>query len=116
MSRHVHHAGLRRLSHERAEITVLFPALREFSETAGIAELHDQEAGQLREMIQIVSEVSYADPRWSAQVKKLVELVEAHVAEEEEQFFPLGERVLGKRTESLGRQYEVAKQAALVSA
>jgi hemerythrin superfamily protein len=103
------------LSHERAEITVLYPALREFSETAGIAELHDQEAGQLRKMIRVVSEISYADPSWSTQFKKLVGLVKAHLAEEEEQIFPLGERVLGKRTDALGRQYEVAKQAALVS-
>lgn len=103
------------LSHERAEITVLYPALRELSETAGIAELHDQEAGQLRKMIQVVSEVSYADPSWSTQLKKLVELVKAHVAEEEEHFFPLGQRVLGKRTDALGRQYEVAKRAAVIS-
>jgi hemerythrin superfamily protein len=103
------------LSHEQGEMTVLYPAYREFPETAAIADKHDREAGQLQKMIEAVSTTEYQDPNWATRFDALVDLVKRHVAEEEEDIFPKGQKALGDRTQVLETEFKQVKQAALSS-
>jgi hemerythrin superfamily protein len=101
------------LSHEKGEVTVLYPVYRQYPETASIADKHDQEASQLQKMIAAVSQTEYQDPQWDEQFDALVDLVRRHVAEEENDFFPKGEKVLGDRTKELETEFKQIKEAEL---
>jgi hemerythrin-like domain-containing protein len=101
------------LSHETGEVTVLYPEYRQYPETAFIADKHDQEASQLQKMIAAVSETEYEDPEWAARFDALVDLVQRHVAEEENDFFPKGEKVLSGRTDELETAFKQIKEAEL---
>ncbi len=103
------------LSHEKGEVAVLYPAYRGFTETEMIADKHDQEAGHLEKMIATVVATEYQDPEWATRFDALVDLVQRHVAEEENEFFPKGERVLGERTKDLEAQFKQVKEATLNS-
>jgi hypothetical protein len=101
------------LSHEKGEVTVLYPVFREYGELAMIADKHDKEAGQLEQMISTVEATEYQDPAWETHFDALVDLVKRHVAEEEDDFFPKGEKAFGDRTESLEREFKQIKEATL---
>jgi hypothetical protein len=101
------------LSHEQGEMTVLYPVYREVAELASIAEKHDKEAGQLEQMISTVEETEYQDPAWDTHFDALVDLVKRHVAEEENEFFPKGQKAFGERTESLEQEFKRVKEASL---
>jgi hemerythrin superfamily protein len=104
------------LAHERGELTVLYPAYREYPELAMIADKHDREAGQLEQMIGTVTATEYQDPAWESRFDALVDLVKRHVSEEENDFFPKGEKALGERTKSLELEFKEVKAAALKAA
>jgi hypothetical protein len=101
------------LSHEKGEITVVYPALREYPQTIEIANLHDREASQLKNMLQTLDATDYDSPDWDTQFGALVDIVQRHVAEEEQEFFPKGQEVLGDRVDSLQQRFEEVKEAAL---
>ena len=101
------------LSHEKAEMTIVYPAFREFPETVDIAEKHDREAGALRNQLDLLNVTVYDDPSWTTQFEALVDLVQRHVAEEEGDFFPKGQKLLGDRAEELQKEFEEVKSAAL---
>jgi hemerythrin superfamily protein len=103
------------LSHEKGEMTVLYPVYREYAELAQIAEKHDMEAGQLEQMIATVEQTEYQDAAWASHFDALVDLVKRHVAEEEDEFFPKGEKALGERTQSLELEFKQIKEAMLNS-
>jgi hemerythrin-like domain-containing protein len=50
------------------------------------------------------------DERYDAKFKVLMENVEHHIEEEEEEMFPEAEEVLGERLERLGTQMQERKQ------
>jgi hemerythrin superfamily protein len=101
------------LSHEKGEVTVLYPEYRQYPETAMIADKHDQEASELQKMLAAVTETEYQDPEWAARFDALVDLVKRHVAEEENEFFPKGEKVLKGRTQELETAFKQIKEAEL---
>jgi hemerythrin superfamily protein len=101
------------LAHEKGELSVVYPAFRLYSETQIIADKHAQEAGQLEHMLQQLSALSVQDAAWAQTFDALVDLVKRHVDEEESQFFPAGQRVLGAEADALQAQYEAAKRTAL---
>jgi hemerythrin superfamily protein len=101
------------LAHEKSEVTVLYPVYREYTELERIAEKHDQEAGHLEKMIATVEEAEYQDPAWDSHFDALVDLVKRHVAEEENDFFPKGEKLLGERTKTLEAEFKQVKESML---
>lgn len=103
------------LSHERGEMTVLYPVYREYPETEGIADIHDREAGELEKMISTVVATEYQDPEWETRFDALVDLVKRHVAEEENDFFLKGQKVLGDRAKPLEKQFIEVKESTLKS-
>jgi hypothetical protein len=103
------------LSHEQGEMTVLYPAYRTSPGLEIIADKHDQEAGQLQKMIASVVECDYQAPEWASRFDALVDLVQRHVAEEENEFFPKGQELLADRTSQLDDEFKNVKSAALTS-
>jgi hypothetical protein len=101
------------LAHEQGELSVVYPAFRAYPETEIIADKHAQEASQLEEMLTQLTALPVGEQGWATAFDALVDLVQNHVKEEEGQFFPAGERVLGDRTKELQKQYEAFKAQAM---
>ena len=98
------------LAHERGELLVVYPALAQFAETKGIAKQHEAESRELEAAIAAVDALSYGDPGWSNAFDRVVNLVEQHVDEEESDFFPKGQDVLGENeAKALLPRFEAAK-------
>lgn len=101
------------LSHEKGEMTVVYPAMRSFPATAYIADKHDMEAGQLEKTLDMLTKTPYEDPSWADKFSALVDLVQRHVAEEENEFFPKGEEVLRDQADRMQQQFEQIKKDTL---
>jgi len=100
------------LSHEKGELRVIYPALREHPDTQSIAEEHELEAGQLETLLEQLSGIGYDNPSWKTSFDALVEMVKLHTSEEEKHWFPAAQKALGERTEQLLSLYERAKAEA----
>jgi hemerythrin superfamily protein len=101
------------LSHEQAEMEEVYPLLTSNEATREIVALHSQEAGQLKEAIAAVDALDYASPAWGPAFERLITLVQQHVAEEENEFFPRAQEVIGEdQSKAVLERYEAAKQAA----
>ena len=98
------------LAHEKAELKAVYPVLMEHVDTQQIAARHHQEAADLEQMIVELDALSVRDASWQARFAALADTVQRHAAEEEQQFFPRAERVLGEGVASaLLPRYEAAK-------
>ena len=85
------------LAHEKGEVLVVYPALTQFAETARIA---------------AVDALAFSDVSWGPTFERLVKLVEAHVQEEEGEFFPKAQEVLGEdQAKALLPRFEQAKHS-----
>jgi hypothetical protein len=101
------------LSHERGELAEVYPALSEHLATRDIAAAHNVEAQQLEQAIQAVDAQDFASPEWGPAFERLFQLVQQHVAEEENDFFPKAQAVLGEgESKAMLDRYEAAKKAA----
>jgi hypothetical protein len=101
------------LSHEKGELAEVYPAFRGNSELEHIASQHAREASQLEEKINGLSALAYDHPSWGDRFTELVGLVSEHVKEEEGEFFPTAERILGRENaDRLLPRYEEAKARA----
>jgi hypothetical protein len=101
------------LAHEKAELSVVYPAYRAHPETAHIAREHDVEAGQLENLIYTLDSMDVAHPSWGSTFDELVKTVQHHVLEEEREHFRNGNRVFGAQADALDRAYRQAKASYL---
>lgn len=101
------------LAHEKSELKEVYPVFSEYADTRAIAQRHSEEAGQLEMAIKRLDAIAYDDPSWESLFKHLVSLVETHVHEEENTYFPAGMRVLGDRAEELAARYTRCKKELL---
>lgn len=103
------------LSHEQGELAEVYPLLTGNEATREIVALHSQEAGQLKEAIAGVDDHDFASPAWAAAFEHLFTLVQQHVSEEENDFFPRAQEVIGEdESKAVLERYEAAKKAAKV--
>lgn len=86
------------LSHERGEALELYPALEGYDAAREIIARHSRQAEELESVINEVAEVDYGSAEWKARVEDVVALFEEHVEEEEGEFFPRAQEILGERT------------------
>ena len=101
------------LSHERAEVAEVYPALRGFDSTRELVVIHDQEARQLEAAIAAVDACDPSSEAWGSAFKHVFALVQQHVEEEESDFFPKAQEVLGEEeSKALLQRYEAAKKSA----
>jgi len=110
-----HYAKIRAelLSHERAELAEVYPALAAHERTRDLVQMHNREAAQLESAIRAVDALDPASDAWGLAFERLLTLVEQHVEEEEKHFFPTAQAVLGDAAaEALRSPYESAKSSA----
>ena len=101
------------LSHEKGELSAVYPVLAQYAELAEFAEEHEEDAAELEDQIDRVTETPYDDGRWAERFTELVELVTAHVAEEENEYFPAASKVIDReKSEEMLTQFEAAKARA----
>jgi hemerythrin superfamily protein len=101
------------LAHEKGELTVLYPVLRQFAQTRHIAETHDSEASMLESLIETVHSTAVDSPRWQDAYERLVAQVQHHVTEEENEWFPMAHEVLSERAAQLRDEYVRVKEQVL---
>jgi hypothetical protein len=102
------------LSHEKGELAVLYPVLAEYEETAEIAVHHEREARALEALIQRLSDMDVNGSSWGTTLEELIQMVQHHVREEENDFFPKGELAIGSaRAEDLELRYTATKNEAM---
>ncbi len=100
------------LSHERAELAVVYPALRECGEIA-LVERHEREASQMEQLVARLEELD-DDQVFMASFGDLVDAVLHHADEEEKEIFPRAEKALGKqRAAALDQAFLGAKEKIL---
>jgi hemerythrin superfamily protein len=83
------------LSHEKAEMREVYPALREHGETSALADHHDQEADELEKLIKKIDGLGMSAADWQGPFDELVSMVLAHAEEEEKEIFPVAQEALG---------------------
>lgn len=113
--RREHYAKIRAelLSHERAELAEVYPALAHLDSTRELVQLHDRETTQLESAIRAVDALDPADDAWGLAFERLLALVEQHVTQEETDFFPKAQAAIGDAAaEALRAPYERAKMSA----
>ena len=84
------------LSHERGELSVVYPTLEKHPATRDIAQRHSQDAQTLESTISEIDAAGCASPEWPSLIQRLISRVEHHVEEEEHEFFPRAQEALGK--------------------
>jgi iron-sulfur cluster repair protein YtfE (RIC family) len=100
------------LSHERAEMRVLYPELKQHEATRQIAEEHDDEASELEESIQELDSIDAASDDWTQKLEGLIDLVKNHVDDEENEWFPEAKDVIGKElADELNDRFLAQKEA-----
>ena len=98
------------LAHERGELREVYPVLKQHAETASLARDHDHEAAQLEQAIEQLHVTAVEDPGWGAKFEQLVELIQHHTQEEENDYFPAAQQVLGDvQAKALQARYERTK-------
>jgi len=101
-------------SHEMGEVGVVYQAFQQNPDTIELALHHNQEAQELSSLIGRINELSFDDPMWPSMFDELVELVQHHVAEEEGEIFPAGQRALGAaKVMELEEPYLAKKKAVM---
>jgi hemerythrin superfamily protein len=101
------------LSHELAEKREVYPALRSEPETQAMAEEHDRDAEELEELIAEVTATAVDSPQWQPTLARLIEQVQEHVRDEEEDQFPIADRVFKDRSDDMLARFEKAKAEAM---
>jgi Hemerythrin HHE cation binding domain len=99
------------LAHEHCELAVLYPVFRTHEATALFALQHEREESELEALIESLTELEVEDPRWHGIFHELALRVHKHVAEEENEFFPVARMAFGQESSALDAAYRAKKQA-----
>ena len=82
--------------HAQIEETLLYPALKQHDETKDLALEGVEEHKQVKTLLSEIDKMPLADEKWDAKFTVLVEDVEHHVEEEEDELFKKAKKVLTK--------------------
>ena len=111
---HFPHIRAELLSHEKGELAEVYGVLANYEQLRGVVLKHNDEARALEKAIEEVDAQDYASPDWGASFDKLFALVQAHVEEEENDFFPQAQRVIDEdESKQILERYEAAKKSVL---
>ena len=100
------------LDHEKGELKAVYPTLAEFPETAAIAAAHAHHASELEAAIAELDALSFNSASWVPAFERLAKLVDEHVTIEENEYFPLAQKMLGEeRSKQLQSAFEAAKKS-----
>jgi hemerythrin superfamily protein len=101
------------LAHEQGEKREVYPAFRGSSDTQSMADEHDKDAEDLEEAIEELTATAVDSHEWQPTLERLIQLVEEHVRDEEEVYFPIADRVFKDRSDDMLQRFERAKSEAM---
>jgi hypothetical protein len=86
------------ICHERAELVTVYPVLHENEKlaAAGIEREHADDAEKLEAAMSRVDTAGFETSRWPDLLEDLIQLVERHAEQEENDFFPRAQEAIGK--------------------
>jgi hemerythrin HHE cation binding domain-containing protein len=100
------------LSHEQGELREVYPAFDKHVSLRDIVEEHGDDADLLEATIQEIDGIDFASEAWPVALKRLITAVKQHAEEEEKEFFPRAQDVLGKNeTKSLEERFLAAQES-----
>ena len=103
--------------HAHVEETILYPALKQASETRSITLEAYEEHQEVKDLLAEIEQTPVGDEEWDALVAELKESVEHHVEEEEGEMFPQAREVLSQaQIDEISQRVEAAKQQKSASA
>lgn len=99
------------LSHERAEDVELYAALEGHEAAREVLERHAREVIDIESLIDELDAMDHDSQRWRGVFAKLAEAFEAHVRQEEAEFFPRAQEILGQeRSRDMQERFEGAQR------
>lgn len=97
--------------HTHIEETVLYPRMKEFKELKDIVLEGVEEHHQVKLLIREIDNLVGDSEKFEPKLKVLIEDVEHHIKEEEEEMFPEIEELVDKKTlELMGTELELEKK------
>jgi hemerythrin superfamily protein len=84
------------LSHDRAEELEVYSALEGYGIARDIVEHHHQQAAELEAAINELAAIDYGAERWMDRFNNLHALFEQHAKDEEDEYFPRAQELLGE--------------------
>lgn len=101
------------LSHERGEALEVYAALEGYDAGRGIIEQHYGQANEIESTINELDAIDYGAHEWGTKLLDVVALFEEHARDEEAEFFPQAQELLGEQAaRELVEQFESAQNAA----
>jgi hemerythrin superfamily protein len=101
------------LSHEQAEKREVYPAFRSESDTQSMADEHDADAEELEDAVDELTATAPDGAAWQPTLERVIQLVQEHVRDEEEVYFPIADRVFKDRSDDMLQRFEKAKAEAM---
>jgi len=109
---HFPHIRAELLSHEKGELAEVYGVLGNYEQLRSVVLQHNADAHRLEKAIAEVDAQDFASEEWGASFNRLFELVKAHVAEEENDFFPKAQQVIDEEeSKQILERYEEAKKS-----
>jgi len=84
------------ICHERAELATVYPVIEENPLSADISRQHAEGARELESAMAEIDALGYESPRWRDSLHELSQLIQQHVEQEEQEFFPRAQDTIGK--------------------
>ena len=84
------------LSHDRAESLEVYSALEGYDAARDIVVQHAAAAGELESVIDELDNLDYDSAEWVGKLRDVVAMIEDHVREEETEFFPRAQGLIGE--------------------
>ncbi|MEI9937527.1 MAG: hemerythrin domain-containing protein [Pseudomonadota bacterium] len=109
---HFPHIRAELLSHEKGELAEVYGVLANYEQLRGVVLKHNDEAHTLEKAIADVDAIDFASEEWPTSFNRLFALVQAHVEEEENEFFPQAQQVIDEEeSKQILTRYEAAKKS-----
>jgi len=111
---HFPHIRAELLSHEKGELAEVYGVLANYEQLRGVVLKHNDEAHTLEKAIADVDAQDYASAEWGESFERLFKLVQAHVEEEENDFFVKAQEVIDEdESKEILVRYEAAKKSVM---
>lgn len=109
---HFPHIRAELLSHEKAELAEVYSVLANTEQLRNVVLEHNEQAHNLEKAIADVDAIDFTSEEWATSFARLLGLVQAHVEEEENDFFPKAQEVIDEEdSKQMLTRYEAAKQS-----
>ncbi len=109
---HFPHIRAELLSHEKGELAEVYSLLANYEQMREVVVKHNDEAHTLEKAIAEVDAQDYSSEEWGLSFNRLFSLVQSHVEEEENDFFPRAQQVVDEaESKQILERYEAAKKA-----